>query len=931
MGLTEEQKRRVESVFQEALNLPQEQRSGYLAQVCSDDDFVRQEAASLLRHYESADELRILGTPHEGPVSDPPLPERIGPYEVLSRLGRGGMGVVYLARDPRLGRKVAIKILSPAIDGTPGAMERLRREALAASALNHPNILTVYEFGEAEGGQYIVSEYVEGTSLRELIGTLSPEQAVDYARQIGNALAAAHKAGIIHRDIKPENIMVRPDGYVKVLDFGLAKATPLQGAGTTSIQQRLAQRTATVPGMLIGTISYMSPEQLRGQEVDQRTDIWSWGVVLYEMLTGDRPFRGETPSDVVAAVLQWEPPIQDAPRSFSAVLSATLVKDRNARVASMAEALAQLNDPGLQQESGYRSGQPYKSRSNVRLRTSLYLLALSIVLGSAWEISRLIHRPGIGFKISSPVRLTNTGNVATQGISPDGDYVAFALTDGSRQALRLKQISTGADRELIGAQKDKFVGITFASGYIYFVLKDQSEEGRLFRVPLIGGNPKLMADDVDSPVSISPDTKRLVFMRRLQDKTELMVMDVAGSTPAVMAHANPNEYFWNRPLWSPDNDTIIAQAYNDANDTMLYSIHVADGSRQRIPLPNWSFIRSATWLDRDTFLVAAVQQPMSRAHLVEVSLATGATKDLSSDLSDYLMVDASLQSHMVAALQRDRISAIWIAMLNGRESPRKLTTAGSRFYGVSWSPSGKLISQSEIGGKTNLWLIDPLSGAADAITEDDAVKMLPEASPDGRYVLFTSNRDGAYHLWRIDTDGRNAVRLTSEIFAEEEGVFTQDGKSVIFTRLENGQRRLWRVPTQGGVPLPVTSNLSRRPSVSPDGRLIACEYWRPEAERWIVALLDAKTGAAVQFFPNLPVNTGARLRWTPDGKSLLYASSQEGASNIWKQNLNGGIPVQITHFEDEEIFFFGVSPDGRFLACIRGRNVTDVVLMSATH
>ena len=931
MGLTEQQKRRVESVFQEALNLPQEQRSDYLARVCPDDDFVRQEAASLLGHYESAGELRALGVPQDGHELDPPMPDRIGPYEVLSRLGRGGMGVVYLARDSRLGRKVAIKILSPAIEGTSGVMDRLRREALTASALNHPNILTVYEFGEAEGEQYIVSEYVEGVSLRELIGTLSPKQTTDYALQIGNALAAAHKAGIIHRDIKPENIMVRPDGYVKVLDFGLAKATPLQGAGTTSIQQRLEQGTATAPGMLIGTISYMSPEQLRGQEVDQRTDIWSWGIVLYEMLTGERPFRGETPSDVVAAVLKLELPIQAVPRSFSAVLSVALVKDRNARIATMAEAVAELESAALRQESGSRRNGPYKSRLNIRLRTGLYLLACSIVLASAWEVSRIIHPPRAGLKLSSPVRLTNTGNVVTQAISPEEDYVAFVITDGSGQSLRLKQISTGADRELIGAQKDKFVGITFASGYIYFVMKDQSEEGRLFRLPLIGGEPKLIADDVDSPVSFSPDGKRVVFVRRLQDTTELMVMDLAGSTPTVMAHSGPNEYFWNKPLWSFDGNTIVMQVYNDSNDTMLFSIRVADGSRQRISQPTLGFVRSAAWLNHDTLLVAEVQPPMSRAHLAEVLLTTGAKKDLLSDLSDYLTVDAALQGQRVTALQRDRLSAIWIASLNGGESPHKLTTAGSRFYGISWSPSGKLISQSEVGGKTNLWLINSSTGAADPITEDDAVKMFPEASPDGRYILFTSNRDGAYHLWRMDADGRNATRLTSETFAEEDGVFTPDSQSVIFARLENGQRRLWKAPVQGGALLPLTSNLARKPSVSPDGKFVACEYWRQETQSWTVALLDAKTGAAVRFFPEIPAGTGVRLRWTTDSKSLLYASSQAGVSNIWKQSLDDGIPEQMTHFEDEEIFFFALSPDGRFLACVRGRSVADVVLMNATH
>src|SRR5499426_954937 len=330
MTMSPEQWKKLDALFHEVLELQGEARAIHLAKVCRDDEELREEAMRLIAAHEregSFIDSPIFAGP-EGLTNDEdnesPVGRRIGPYQVVSLLGQGGMGKVYLSEDVRLERKVALKLLPAAVTQNPDRLLRFEREAKAASALNHPNILTIHEIGEAEGAHYIVSEFVEGETLRDQMrrGPLSLTAALDVARQVAEALAAAHAAGIVHRDIKPENVMARPDGLIKVLDFGLAKLTEMRIAdrGLRIEEAEMPVRTSqdnpqsaicnphsTEPGVVMGTVSYMSPEQARGLKVDHRTDIFSLGVMLYEMISGRRPFEGATTADVIAAILDKEP------------------------------------------------------------------------------------------------------------------------------------------------------------------------------------------------------------------------------------------------------------------------------------------------------------------------------------------------------------------------------------------------------------------------------------------------------------------------------------------------------------------------------------------------------------------------------------------------------------------------------------------------
>src|SRR5213596_3507292 len=345
---------KVIDLFQSALERAPGERAAFLDKCCYGDEGMRREVESLLTSHERAEnfiELPAFEVAPELVTNDKAgalIGKLIGHYRIESLIGVGGMGEVYLARDERLGRKAALKLLPDNLTTDETQLSRFKNEARSASALNHPNILTVYEIGTEGNRQFIATEFIEGITLRASLarGRINPHAALDIAVQVASALAAAHEAGVVHRDIKPENIMLRPDGYVKVLDFGIAKLT----------EQRLASDDHTVettgvlqtrPGMVLGTAHYMSPEQARGQKVDARSDIWSLGVVLYEMVGGNPPFRGETPSDCIAAILTSEPPplsavLPDVPRKLESILQKALHKNSNERYQTIKEMLADL-------------------------------------------------------------------------------------------------------------------------------------------------------------------------------------------------------------------------------------------------------------------------------------------------------------------------------------------------------------------------------------------------------------------------------------------------------------------------------------------------------------------------------------------------------------------------------------------------------------
>lgn len=912
--------RKVEWLFHQARARSREEREKFLAENCWGDESLRREVESLLSHY---DENSPLDGPLLPRLFDPAFSQdqSIGRYKVIRQLGRGGMGEVYLARDLQLPRKVAIKILPREFTENPELNERLRREAQTASALNHPNILTIYEFGEDAGVQYMASEFVEGTELRALIGRLSQEKVLDYARQIGQALAAAHSVGIVHRDIKPENIMVRADGYVKVLDFGLAKLSPWEMGDGQSVHQRLSEgRYQTSPGMVVGTISYMSPEQLRGEEVDRRTDIWSWGVVLYEMVAGRRPFDGATPTDVLAAIGATDPHPPSRKGEINRIVTTALKPDPEDRYQSMPEALQAL--PAVPQPR-------WVNRAITLIACVLILAAcIPMVLWSIHKIIPPVLPPPPPIRIARMIPLTTSGNVIQAAISPDGNYVAYVIEDNRGQALKIAQIEPSNEEEKFPATKDQYSGLTFSPDgrFLYYVVV-QNFVGALYRVAVRGQQPTLVANDVDSAVSFSPDKNQIVFVRnssRLQ-QSSLVIKSLTDRKEVAAATVRYPEQFLAAPAWSADTDTIVADVYKPdyAKPSIRFlSLRVYDNTITQFDPQPWSWVGRPVLIRNTNAIVAAATSIYANgSQLVEFSLANGKFSAVTADMEDYRDLDVTAASDKILSVVVHRESNLWVVPL-GNPTLGHLVTSG-RYFGVTWTPSGNVISQSDAGGQPDLRSIDVRTGKERLITDDKFMEQTPVVSPDEKYVVYASNRDGSFHLWRTDLDGSTPVQLTSGASRDWQPTVTPDGRSIIYTSNRNGFDSLWKISMNGGEPVQLTGRLAKNPELSPDGRLILCLYADLPPRRWSVALLNASDGQPVRLFPNLP---DSQVRWLPNGEAFVFIETVNGVSNIWKQSIHGGSPTEITHFNDETIFAVAPSPDGKSLGLIRGRKSSNVVI-----
>ncbi|MEJ7618792.1 MAG: protein kinase [Pyrinomonadaceae bacterium] len=553
---------------------------------------------------------------------------------------------------------MALKVLPTDITRDQGRLRRFEQEAYAASALNHPNIITIYEIGQIDHTPFIATEFIDGVTLRQRItsGGIGLVEALEVAMQAAGALAAAHEAGIIHRDIKPENIMLRRDGYVKVLDFGLAKLTQDAFRQASSASDASTKTMmSTEPGVVMGTISYMSPEQTQGHAIDARTDIWSLGIVLYEMLSGAVPFKGPTNSHVIVSILEKELPAlftqaghQQAPAELERIIDKALQKDREERYQTIKDLLLDLKrlkrrleinaepEPAMQSSFGDRrtviqgvatgaksAGEPSirvtaaeaaRLTMNVeemvkdvgRRRRTMVAVTLVVIAaaGIVFAFSRFFDQGGSApsFGNMKVVKLTNNGKAKAAAISPDGKYVVYAVSDAGKQSLWLRMVAAASSVQIVAPADVVYKGLTFSreGTYIYYVAREREmSTGTLYRVPALGGAVKKLLENIDTPVSLSPDDKRLAFVRNDPSKGEsaLMVSETDGTAERKLATRNrPNTYDW--PAWSPNGKVIASTVRNVAGALHMSIVEVpADGGAERsIASQKWSWCGQIQWL-----------------------------------------------------------------------------------------------------------------------------------------------------------------------------------------------------------------------------------------------------------------------------------------------------------------------------------------------
>ena len=885
------------------------------------------------------------------------LGKKVSHYRVLEVIGGGGMGVVYRAEDLKLGRPVALKFLPEEVGRNPKALERFEREARAASALDHPNICTIYEFGEQEGRQFIAMALLEGRTLRDLIaekaGPLPIPELVSFAIQIADGLAAAHAKSIIHRDIKPANIFITQRGEAKIIDFGLAKVTDT--ASREDLHPEETQTTSarnpghSLAGVAAGTVPYMSPEQVRGEKLDARTDLFSLGLVIYETATGEQAFSGDTSADLRDAILHREPVPPRVrnpavPPKLDEIIGKALEKDRNQRTQTAAELRTELQQLKTDAETSTSAAMVTASsarKRNLWLYAAIFILLFAAIASALY--TRYLAKPA-PFQQIEMRQLTTIGKVKMAATSPDGKYVAYVVdelgngsyhwvpTQRTKESLWVRQVA-GGDVQAVPAAEVGYRGLTFSrdGDYLYVVRSEgvNSALGYLYKIPVLGGSPKKLIADVDGKATLSPDGKEIAFLRYGYDGGLLVVANEDGSGEREPLGERKSKFMLiGTAAWSPSGRTIASTAFLSESSTgRTYPVEFAvqGGAERSLTNKRWAWIGDLAWLSDGRGVILNAMEPTSTLPQIGyISYANGEARRITTDTNQYEGVSLTADSHTLATVQQKSSFDPWVAPLANAGGAKPIASGGSSRH-PTWSRNGKIVlARSEGQGELNIWTMEQDGSNATQLTANvGRINMAPRVSPDGHYIVFVSERTGTAHIWRMDIDGNNLKQLTNspaDFLWYGSPDCTPDGKWVLYTK-NGADLGIWKVPIEGGDPVRLTSKSGFYPSVSPDGKMLAYYFVGPGKSGVEVLPLD---GNAPPKWFDIAAGT---VRWVPDSRSFLYVRFEGGVSNVWSQPVSGAPPKQETHFNSELIQSFDISRDGKQLVMNRGTANRDVVLI----
>lgn len=879
-----------------------------------------------------------------------PAGTKLGPYEVLAAIGAGGMGDVYRARDSKLRREVAIKMIGDRVDSNVATLDRLQHEARTLASLNHPNIVTIHAIEEIDGQVFLVMELVDGRTLGELIvrGGMPLESVLTYAIPLADALSAAHGQGVIHRDLKPSNVMITKDDRVKVLDFGLAKLR----ADVIDIHETIEPtRPMTGQGQIVGTVSYMSPEQASGGTVDQRSDLFAMGVMLYELATGDRPFRGDGSVSTLAAIIKDTPrPITDVrpelPRELSRIVRRALAKAPEHRYASAKDLrndLQTLKDDltsgDLSQSIGAAAYAAPQKRSRSNWRTAAAIAIAVVAIGAAVYFATgnrtVSSEPAESIAIT---RLTTAADASMAAISPDGKYVAHVRSDRRGYGLWMRQTATSSDVEIVRPGPDRYIGVTFSpdANYVYYTLLEGRVTANVYRLPVLGGEPQRVTGDVDSAVAFSRDGSQFAFVRGIPKQGEVALMvrptDLSSGSKAIAKRKFPEVFvFGGRPAWSPDGRTIavgvgtMIDASYDLGTifTRIVTVDVATGQEKPITEPRWDGLAGVAWLqDGRTLVVSAAEHGKPNVQLWRVDVATGAISRLTNDLNNYQDVTAAVSAPVLTTVMSDLSSTISLSDERGSRSA-PLTKGAGRYdgqSGLAWTPDGRVVFSSAVSGQTDLWIMDAGGQRGRQLTNDSESESQPVVTADGRSLLFVSTKNSKPGIWRMALD-TGALSQATDVATD---MLPQTASnSLVFTRTpESGVSSVFRVPLDGGTPERVP--FERSDALSQDGRWVAAFSFQNAR----VVVFDIANGKAGGAFDILSVPF--RVQFTPRGDALTFLESRRDVPSLWNQPLPDGKPTQLLDLGGDRIFNFAWSRDGK-LAIAHGPVPTDVVLISGVR
>ena len=892
--------------------------------------------------------------------------QTISHYRIISQLGSGGMGVVYEAQDLTLGRKVALKFLPADLARDASALDRFLLEARASSSLNHPNICTIYAVESEAGQSFIAMELLEGQSLDTKLhgGVLALGPLLEIGIQLADALDAAHAKGIVHRDIKPGNIFITQRGQAKILDFGLAKlirTNEFAAETTIGLTQDVAAAHLTSPGSTAGTVAYMSPEQARGEQLDNRSDLFSLGAVIYQMATGSLPFKGNTSAVIFHAILDRDPTPAtqlnpELPPKLQEIIDKLLEKDRDLRYQSAADLRGDLKRLKRDSESGRRISQassaslatvttasatpvPRESsqgiaaaRQNKAVTAAATVIGLVIAAAAAYGIYAFLHRTRpVPFQNISIRKVTETGKAAFVAISPDAKYILNVVDTEGQQSLWLRNLPTNSNTQVVAPADVEYTGLRFSpdGNYLYFV---RSEPGSLelrylYRAPLLGGTPQKLATDIDSNVTFSPDGQQFAFVRFNNPdpgKFRLLALPAVGGEERILFDGALSEALYD-PAWSPDGKKMGATVIQPGNAlTGLATLDLASKQRS-VFFTSDEIVQRPAWMPDGSGLVALSK--LKNQQIIFVPYPQGKSSPVTRDTNDYSDLSVSADGHTLAAVSRELHFDVYSAPAEGaRDSQVHQVSSGAPASNFTWTRGSKIIRDSRNG----LILLDPQTGTATALSTPPGPYVSgPSACGDGRYVTFTAMENGssALRIWRMDTAGGNLKQLSNGK-VQDYSVCSADGRWVVFEDSTAGGQ-LMKMSIDGADVQPISNQLVANGfDISPDAKLVAfASFAHVDEHVEKLEIVELESNRVVKTMEFQHPRSGP-IRFSHDGKAVVYPVSNGGVDNLWSQPLDGSPGKQITQFSAEHINDFHWSPDGKQLGLIRGHSDADVVLIT---